>query len=159
MKFISWNVNGLRACQAKAAIKREEGKAGLESPESEQEVEGFSQVFEKLDADFFCLQETKMQPGQLDIAFDGYEAYWNSAEKKGYSGTAIFTRHKPIAVTYGIGIDEHDLVPLFFESQAGLGTSVVKLRGLPDDDGAGANDQNLFDVGALCHYRFSFSQA
>ena len=86
MKLISWNVNGLRACEGK----------------------GFSETFKQLDADFFCLQETKMQPGQLDLAFDGYESYWNYAEKKGYSGTAIFTRHKPLHVTYGIGIDEHD---------------------------------------------------
>ena len=86
MKFISWNVNGLRACEGK----------------------GFSQVFKELDADFFCLQETKMQEGQLDLQFDGYNSYWNSAEKKGYSGTAIFTRHQPLSVTKGIGIDEHD---------------------------------------------------
>ena len=86
MKLISWNVNGLRACEGK----------------------GFSETFKQLDADFFCLQETKMQVGQLDLAFDGYESYWNYAEKKGYSGTAIFTRHKPLHVTYGIGIDEHD---------------------------------------------------
>ena len=81
MKLISWNVNGLRACEGK----------------------GFRDTFRDLDADFFCLQETKMQPDQLDIAFEGYESYWNSAEKKGYSGTAIFTKHKPISVTYGIG--------------------------------------------------------
>ena len=86
MKLISWNVNGLRACENK----------------------GFSNIFRELDADFFCLQETKMQPGQLDISFDGYESYWNSAEKKGYSGTAIFTRHKPLNVSYGIGVDLHD---------------------------------------------------
>ena len=86
MKLISWNVNGLRACEGK----------------------GFSDAFRTLDADFFCLQETKMQPGQLDLQFEGYESYWNSAEKKGYSGTAIFTKHKPLSVTYGIGIDEHD---------------------------------------------------
>ena len=86
MKLISWNVNGLRACEGK----------------------GFRDIFHELDADFFCLQETKMQPGQLDIAFEGYESYWNSAEKKGYSGTAIFTRHQPLSVNYGIGIDEHD---------------------------------------------------
>ncbi len=86
MKLISWNVNGLRACEGK----------------------GFSDVFRQLDADFFCLQETKMQPGQLDMHFEGYESYWNSAEKKGYSGTAIFTRRKPLATTMGIGIDEHD---------------------------------------------------
>ena len=86
MRLVSWTVNGLRACEGKC----------------------FSAVFRQLDADFFCLQETKMQPGQLDLQFPGYESYWNSAEKKGYSGTAVFTRHKPLAVTYGIGIDEHD---------------------------------------------------
>jgi len=86
MKFISWNVNGLRACEGK----------------------GFSDTFRLLDADFFCLQETKMQPGQLDLSFEGYESYWNSAEKKGYSGTAVFTRQKPVSVSRGIGIDEHD---------------------------------------------------
>lgn len=86
MKFISWNVNGLRACVGK----------------------NFKESFEQLDADFFCLQETKMQEGQLSIAFDGYESYWNYAEKKGYSGTAIFTKHKPMSVALGIGIEEHD---------------------------------------------------
>ena len=86
MKFISWNVNGLRACAGK----------------------GFSEIFNRLDADFFCLQETKMQAGQLDIEFDGYKSYWNYADKKGYSGTAVFTKHSPVNVTYGIGIDEHD---------------------------------------------------
>ena len=86
MKLISWNVNGLRACEGK----------------------GFSEVFKALDADFFCLQETKMQAGQLDLHFEGYESYWNYADKKGYSGTAIFTRHQPLNVSYGIGIDEHD---------------------------------------------------
>ena len=86
MKFISWNVNGLRACTGK----------------------GFEDSFRLLDADFFCLQETKMQAGQLDLQFPGYTSYWNYAEKKGYSGTAIYTRHTPLAVTYGIGIDEHD---------------------------------------------------
>jgi len=86
MKFISWNVNGLRACEGK----------------------GFSETFRQLDADFFCLQETKMQQGQLDLLFPDYESYWNYADKKGYSGTAIFTRRKPLNVTYGIGIDEHD---------------------------------------------------
>ena len=86
MKFISWNVNGLRACVSK----------------------GFEDNFKALDADFFCLQETKMQEGQLDIAFEGYQSYWNYAEKKGYSGTAIFTRHQPLSVSYGIGIEEHD---------------------------------------------------
>lgn len=86
MKFISWNVNGLRAVAGK----------------------GFADIFKELDADFFCLQETKMQAGQLDLQFDGYQSFWNYADKKGYSGTAIFTRHTPLSVTYGIGIDEHD---------------------------------------------------
>ena len=86
MKFISWNVNGLRACVGK----------------------NFCDDFATLDADFFCLQETKMQEGQLDIAFPGYTSYWNYADKKGYSGTAIFTKHQPLSVTYGLGIDEHD---------------------------------------------------
>ncbi|WP_288317813.1 exodeoxyribonuclease III [Xylanibacter caecicola] len=86
MKLISWNVNGLRACEGK----------------------GFSEIFKQLNADFFCLQETKMQAGQLDLQFEGYQSYWNYAEKKGYSGTAIFTRHQPLSVTYGLGIDEHD---------------------------------------------------
>ena len=86
MKFVSWNVNGLRACEGK----------------------GFSEIFKQLDADFFCLQETKMQAGQLDLLFEGYESYWNYADKKGYSGTAIFAKKKPLNVTYGIGIDEHD---------------------------------------------------
>lgn len=86
MKLISWNVNGLRAIDKK----------------------GFREAFAALNADAVCLQETKMQAGQLDIAFDGYEAYWNYADKKGYSGTAIFTRRHPLSVSYGIGIDEHD---------------------------------------------------
>ena len=86
MKLISWNVNGLRACCDK----------------------GFREVFARLDADFFCLQETKMQEGQLDLQFEGYQSYWNYAEKKGYSGTAIFTRHQPLSVAYGIGVEEHD---------------------------------------------------
>lgn len=86
MKFISWNVNGLRACVGK----------------------DFSQSFKSLNADFFCLQETKMQAGQLELQFPGYTSYWNYAEKKGYSGTAIYTRKEPLAVSYGIGIDEHD---------------------------------------------------
>jgi len=111
MKLISWNVNGLRACVAKAAIKREESKACFDSSECEQarlEVTGFSNIFRELDADFFCLQETKMQAGQLDLQFEGYQSFWNYADKKGYSGTAIFTRHQPMSVTYGIGIDLHD---------------------------------------------------
>lgn len=85
-KFISWNVNGLRACNGK----------------------GFNEAFKALDADFFCLQETKMQAGQLDLQFEGYKSYWSYADKKGYSGTAIYTRHEPLAVSYGLGIDEHD---------------------------------------------------
>lgn len=86
LKLISWNVNGIRACCEK----------------------GFRESFERLDADFFCLQETKMQEGQLDLQFEGYQSYWNYAEKKGYSGTAIFTRHQPLSVAYGIGVEEHD---------------------------------------------------
>ena len=85
-KLISWNVNGLRAVVGK----------------------NFADTFKALDADFFCLQETKMQTGQLDLEFEGYKSYWNYAEKKGYSGTAIYTRHEPINVTLGIGIEEHD---------------------------------------------------
>lgn len=86
MKFISWNVNGLRASVGK----------------------GFEDTFKRLNADFFCLQETKMQAGQLDLQFEGYESFWNYADKKGYSGTAIYTKHKPLSVKYGIGIDLHD---------------------------------------------------
>ncbi len=85
-RLISWNVNGLRAVVGK----------------------DFVETFKTLDADFFCLQETKMQAGQLDLEFDGYHSYWNYADKKGYSGTAIYTRHEPLNVTLGIGIDEHD---------------------------------------------------
>ena len=86
LNFISWNVNGLRACYDK----------------------GFADAFNRLEADFFCLQETKMQEGQLDVQFEGYQSYWNYAEKKGYSGTAIFSKVKPLSVTYGLGIEEHD---------------------------------------------------
>ena len=86
MKFISWNVNGIRACREK----------------------GFMDFFNEIDADFFCLQETKLQEGQIELDLAGYEQYWNYAEKKGYSGTAIFTKHKPISVSYGIGVEEHD---------------------------------------------------
>lgn len=85
LKFISWNVNGLRACAGK----------------------GFEEAFKALNADFFCLQETKMQEGQLDLQFEGYKSYWNYAEKKGYSGTAIYTRYEPLSVSYGIGVEEH----------------------------------------------------
>ena len=98
MKFISWNVNGLRACVGK----------------------DFEQQFKTLDADFFCLQETKMQAGQLDLQFPGYQSFWNYAEKKGYSGTAIYAKQAPLAVSYGIGIDEHDhegrVITLEYES-------------------------------------------
>lgn len=97
MKFISWNVNGLRACMKP---KTDDNDKVIS--------EGFEYYFNQLDADFFCLQETKMQTGQLDLNFLGYHAYWNYADKKGYSGTAIFSKHKPINVTYGIGIDKHD---------------------------------------------------
>lgn len=87
LKFISWNVNGLRAICGKGDLQR---------------------FFEEADADFFCLQETKLQAGQLDLGFLGYESYWNYAEKKGYSGTAIYTKHTPLSVHYGMGIAEHD---------------------------------------------------
>ncbi len=97
MKFISWNVNGLRAVMTK----------------------GFEDIFKTLDADIFCLQETKLQAGQIDFAPEGYHCYWNYADKKGYSGTAIFSKIEPLAVTYGMGIDEHDhegrLITLEFE--------------------------------------------
>lgn len=86
MKFISWNVNGIRACLEK----------------------GFSDAFTAMDADFFCLQETKAQPEQVSLELSGYEQFWNSAEKKGYSGTAIFTKHHPISVAYGVGVEELD---------------------------------------------------
>lgn len=86
MKFISWNVNGLRACVQK----------------------GFLVFFKEVDADFFCIQESKLQEGQIDLDLPGYHQYWNYAEKKGYSGTAIFTKHEPLSVSYGIGIEEHD---------------------------------------------------
>lgn len=86
MRFISWNVNGLRAVRKK----------------------GFEDIFSGLDADFFCLQETKLQAGQIDLEFPGYESYWSYAERKGYSGTAVFTRHKPMSVTNGLGLAEHD---------------------------------------------------
>lgn len=85
-KFISWNVNGLRACVTK----------------------GFTEYFDAVDADIFCVQETKLQEGQIDFAPNGYYSYWNYAEKKGYSGTAIFSKKEPQGVTYGIGIEEHD---------------------------------------------------
>ncbi|MFW5631540.1 MAG: exodeoxyribonuclease III, partial [Acetivibrio ethanolgignens] len=87
MKFISWNVNGLRACIQK----------------------GFLDIFNEIDADIFCLQETKLQEGQIDLELPGYHQYWNYAEKKGYSGTAVFTKKEPLSVSYGIGIPEHDM--------------------------------------------------
>ena len=86
MRFVSWNVNGLRAC-----IKK-----------------GFLDYFNDINADFFCLQEIKMSEGQLDLELEGYEAYYNYAQRKGYSGTAIFTKYKPLSVKYGMGIEEHD---------------------------------------------------
>jgi exodeoxyribonuclease-3 len=86
MKFISWNVNGLRAVAGK----------------------GFADIFVSLDADFVCLQETKLQAGQIDLEFPGYQSYWNYAEKPGYSGTAVYTRHTPVSVRYGLGVPEHD---------------------------------------------------
>ncbi len=85
-RLISWNVNGLRAVCGK----------------------GFADIFTELDADFFCLQETKLQEGQIDLEFLGYKSYWNYAEKKGYSGTAIYSKYEPLSVSYGIGIEEHD---------------------------------------------------
>ena len=86
MELISWNVNGIRACVNK----------------------GFKDFFMEKNADIFCIQETKCQEGQIELEFDGYFSFWNSADKKGYSGTAIFTKQEPISVKYGIGIDEHD---------------------------------------------------
>ena len=86
MKCISWNVNGIRACVKK----------------------GFLDFFKEVDADIFCIQESKMQEGQLDLELDGYEQYWNYAVKKGYSGTAVFTKERPLAVTYGMAMEEHD---------------------------------------------------
>ena len=86
MQLVSWNVNGIRACLSK----------------------GFSDFFKSINADIFCIQETKCQEGQVELEYDGYESFWNSAEKKGYSGTAIFTKIKPLSVKYGIGIEEHD---------------------------------------------------
>lgn len=98
MKLISWNVNGIRACLNK----------------------GFSDFFKEVNADIFCLQETKCQPEQINLEFEGYTSYWNSAERKGYSGTAIFTKKQPVNVTYGIGIEEHDkegrIITLEFEN-------------------------------------------
>ena len=98
MKLISWNVNGIRACLNK----------------------GFSDFFKEVNADIFCLQETKCQPEQINLDFEGYTSYWNSAERKGYSGTAIFTKKQPVNVTYGIGIEEHDkegrIITLEFEN-------------------------------------------
>lgn len=97
MRFVSWNVNGLRAC----VKPKTDDEGNITS-------KGFEAYFRDLDADFFCLQETKMQAGQLDLQFEGYRSFWNYADRKGYSGTAIYTRHEPVAVTCGMGIDEHD---------------------------------------------------
>ena len=97
MKLISWNVNGLRAC----VKPKTDDDGNVKS-------KGFETYFNELDADFFCLNETKLQEGQLNLDFLGYESYWNYAEKKGYSGVAIYTKHHPISVSKGIGIEEHD---------------------------------------------------
>ncbi len=97
MKFISWNVNGLRAC---VKVKTDD--------DGNVKSKGFEAYFNELDADFFCLQETKLQAGQIDLQFPGYESYWNYAERKGYSGTAIYTKHHPLSVANGIGMEEHD---------------------------------------------------
>ena len=86
IKFVSWNVNGLRAVAGK----------------------GFADIFADFDADFFCIQETKLQAGQIDLEFPGYKSYWDYAEKKGYSGTAVWAKHEPLGVSYGLGVDEHD---------------------------------------------------
>ena len=98
MKFISWNVNGIRACAQK----------------------GFMDIFNEADADIFCIQESKMQAGQLELDTPGYHQYWNYAERKGYSGTAIFTKEEPLSVSYGLGIEEHDkegrIITLEFEN-------------------------------------------
>ena len=98
MKLISWNVNGIRACLNK----------------------GFNDFFKEINADIFCIQETKCQEGQVELEYEGYESFWNSAEKKGYSGTAVFTKIKPLSVKYGIGIEEHDkegrVITLEFEN-------------------------------------------
>ncbi len=125
MKFISWNVNGLRACMQK----------------------GFLDFFKEIDADIFCLQETKLQEGQIDLNLPGYHQYWNYAEKKGYSGTAIFTKEEPLQVTYGIGVEEHDhegqsdhgRVPgvLFRDSLCTKCPAGIKAPGLPDAVGGG----------------------
>ena len=117
MRFISWNVNGLRACVKK----------------------GFEEAFWGLDADFFCLQETKLQPGQIDLPLDGYRSWWNYAEKKGYSGTAIFTRHEPLDAALGLGVPEHDTegrvvtleYPEFFLVTVYTPNSQDQLRRLP----------------------------
>ena len=137
MKFISWNVNGLRACMGK----------------------GFPEVFADLNADFFCLQETKLQAGQIDLELPGYRQYWCYAEKKGYSGTAIFAKHEPLSVSYGVGTPELDtegrMITLEYENfylvtcyipqcPAGTGPdrpSAEMGRGLPRQaDGAGPEE-------------------
>ena len=101
MKYISWNVNGLRACMTK----------------------GFAEYFASQAADFFCIQETKLQPGQIDFAPEGYHVYWNSAEKKGYSGTAIFAKHEPLSVRYDMGVEE--CARLIVEAMQGRKREVV----------------------------------
>ena len=112
-KFISWNVNGLRAVCGK----------------------GFADIFTELDADFFCLQETKLQEGQIDLEFLGYRSYWNYADKKGYSGTAIFTRHEPLSVSYGIGIDENSPI----RPVATLKTRILQIKELGAEETVGYN--------------------
>ena len=142
MKFISWNVNGLRACEGK----------------------GFSEVFRQLDADFFCLQETKMQEGQLDLAFEGYQSYWNYAEKKGYSGTAVFTRHQPLSVTYGIGIDEHDHegrvvtleMPEFFHEEIDIKNPKTNRHNAGFTDEERAKFSELLAAGFTDSFRFKY---
>ena len=122
MKFVSWNVNGIRACVQK----------------------GFLDFFKEADADIFCIQETKMQEGQLTLELDGYHQYWNSAVKKGYSGTAIFTKKEPVSVSYGIGIEEHDqegrVITLEFEDFYFItvytpNSQRIEASGLPDEMG------------------------
>ena len=118
LKFISWNVNGLRACVGK----------------------DFENQFKELDADFFCLQETKMQEGQLDLTFEGYNSYWNYAEKKGYSGTAIYTKHQPLSVSYGMGVEEHD-----HEGDDLLGEGGYSLKSADNDERCEYHEDNAYD--------------
>ena len=109
MKFVSWNVNGLRAVCGK----------------------GFDELFASMDADFFCIQETKLSPGALELEFEGYHSYWNLADRKGYSGTAIFTRQQPLSVSYGIGVEEHDREGRVITLDMGDYYLVTRSRSLP----------------------------